>query len=246
MALGHRVVDVDRGEPEASLLGHLVEPLDPGGVSVADAPDPCRPGSPGGSLQSGPGSPRRGHLLPRWSRSRPPTRPSRPPPRCTSRVASPPSSRIMLAWPPWGHVEENPVGVVPVLVERLALAGEHRECHRPRSRQPRGPGWRRCCRRPSASAPRASRARSGPRSGCQWSEPAMRAAFRAARELFADRHEPRHLGLGDLDLLPTPVGEREVRHLVVGELRKRSSAYLFAASRKNAAPFPVRAPVVFS
>ncbi len=33
--------------------------------------------------------------------------------------------------------------------------------------------------------------------------------------LGAERHEAGHLGLGDLDLLAAPIGEREVRHTVV-------------------------------
>src|SRR5262249_30262994 len=33
-------------------------------------------------------------------------------------------------------------------------------------------------------------------------------------ELGTNRHEAGHLGLGDADLLATPLGEREVRHLV--------------------------------
>ena len=52
-------------------------------------------------------------------------RPSPPAaPRCTSSVASPPSSRIMFG--PAVAELEDPVGVVPVLLERLALVGEHR------------------------------------------------------------------------------------------------------------------------
>ena len=36
-------------------------------------------------------------------------------------------------------------------------------------------------------------------------------------ELLAQRHQPRHLGLGDRDLAPPPIGERDVGDLVVGK-----------------------------
>ena len=75
---------------------------------------------------------------------------------------------------PSGPVEDL-LGAPPVLLQRLALPGEDRDalrvlgrCRsgRPRSRRPRGPGWRRCCRRPSAPRRRARPAsRSARRSG---------------------------------------------------------------------------------
>ena len=74
-------------------------------------------------------------------------------PLCTSSVASPPSSRIMfgpvLPVPSAGH-DSAAVGAPPVLLERLALPGEHRDAAPRRSPRRRGPGWRRCCRTPSA------------------------------------------------------------------------------------------------
>ena len=80
---------------------------------------------PGFSLRSG-ASPRRGPLPPRssaWRAARDPSRRARP--RWTSRVASPPSSRIMLGVAAVGPFEDL-VGVVPVLLEVLALEGEDR------------------------------------------------------------------------------------------------------------------------
>jgi hypothetical protein len=50
-------------------------------------------------------------------------------PRCSSSVASPPSSRIMLACVSVRPLEDR-VRVFPVLLERLALVGEHRRCPR--------------------------------------------------------------------------------------------------------------------
>ena len=35
-------------------------------------------------------------------------------------------------------------------------------------------------------------------------------------ELVAQRHQPRHLGLGDRDLAPPPIGEPDIGNLVVG------------------------------
>ena len=49
------------------------------------------------------------------------------------------------------------------------------------------------------------------------SEPAMRAPFSGLRlaELGAERHQPGHLGLGDVDLLAAEVGEGDVPDDVV-------------------------------
>ena len=50
----------------------------------------------------------------------------------------------------------------------------------------------------------------------------VRALQRPRRaELLAQRHQPRHLGLGDGDLAPPPIGQRNVGNLVVGEGRHR-------------------------
>ena len=51
-----------------------------------------------------------------------------------------------------------------------------------------------------------------------WRQPAMRAPASTWRcaELGAERHQSRHLGLGDGDFLAPPLGEREVLHPVVG------------------------------
>ena len=50
-------------------------------------------------------------------------------PLCTSRVASPPSSRIMFGPPPSGQ-RSDLLGAPPVLLERLALPGEDRHAGR--------------------------------------------------------------------------------------------------------------------
>jgi hypothetical protein len=49
-------------------------------------------------------------------------------------------------------------------------------------------------------------------------------------ELVAQRHQPRHLGLGDRDLLASPIGERDVGDLVIGELRHECLPWRGAAS----------------
>ena len=51
-------------------------------------------------------------------------------------------------------------------------------------------------------------------------QPTMRAPVKRLRraEFVAQRHQPRHLGLGDRDLAPAPIGERDIGDLVVGEL----------------------------
>ena len=52
-------------------------------------------------------------------------------------------------------------------------------------------------------------------------------------ELVAQRHQPRHLGLGDRDLAPAPIGERDIGDLVVGE---------FGHSGSPATSWPVTRP----
>ncbi len=50
-------------------------------------------------------------------------------------------------------------------------------------------------------------------------QPTICAPFKRLRraEFVAQRHQPRHFGLGDGDLAPPPIGERNVGNLVVGE-----------------------------
>ncbi len=47
-----------------------------------------------------------------------------------------------------------------------------------------------------------------------WSEPVIRAPLSGLRraKLLAQRHQARHLGLGDLDFLAAEIGEAEVLH----------------------------------
>jgi hypothetical protein len=55
------------------------------------------------------------------------------------------------------------------------------------------------------------------------SEPVMRAPLRlGGGELLADRHQARHLGFGDADLLAAPVGQGEIGDDVIGELFSHS------------------------
>ena len=111
---------------------------------------------------------------------------------------------------------EDPVGVVPVLGQRLALVGEHGV---PRAAMAAAAwSWveKMLHEAQRTSAPSACRVSI---STAVWmvmcSEPAMRAPSQrlGRRKLLADRHQPGHLGLGDQDFLATPVGEREVGDL---------------------------------
>ena len=79
------------------------------------------------------------------------------------------------------------------------------------------------------------------------SEPAMRAPFSGCLrgELLADRHQRRHLGLGDRDLLAAPVGEGEIGDLEIGEFR--IDLHLFSAPEmKSARTVSDASAVVFS
>ena len=114
---------------------------------------------------------------------------------------------------------EDAVRVVPVVRRASRPSRRTPACRARRWRRRRGPGSRRCCTRPSA--PRAPSACSVSISTAVWmvmcSEPAMRAPCSGCVRaiLLADRHEAGHLGLGDRDFLAAPVGEREIRDLVV-------------------------------
>ena len=123
---------------------------------------------------------------------------------------------------------EDLVGVVPVLLERLALVGEHRGPARGdggggvvlgREDVARGPadlgaeGLERLDQdgRLDRHVQRAGDA--GPVRGC------------AFGVLLADGHEAGHLGLGDRDLLAAPVGQLEIGDVVVGGFRLGSCGH---------------------
>ena len=104
LALGDRVVDVDRREEQLALLGELVEPVHAGGGLLGDAEDALgdRPATSSGSAASERRSTSRmirySSETVRSSASGEGTTPafSNSTPLWTSSVASPPSSRIML------------------------------------------------------------------------------------------------------------------------------------------------------
>jgi hypothetical protein len=57
--------------------------------------------------------------------------------------------------------------------------------------------------------------------------------------LFAGRHQPRHLLLGDGDLAPAPFGEADIFHLVVGGCgRGHESSFLERIDRNARGPSP--------
>ena len=108
LRLRHRVVDVDRREEQLARLVHLVEPVHAGRGLLGDALDALRrPGSTAAGPRPACGAARRGRRRTPRSRSSAVsgTAPaaSNSVPLCTSRVASPPSSRIMFGPPPSGH-----------------------------------------------------------------------------------------------------------------------------------------------
>ena len=109
---------------------------------------------------------------------------------------------------------EDAVGVVPVLFERSRPCKRRPACRRRRSPPRRGPGSRRCCSDAQrTSAPRASSVSMSTAVWIvMWSEPAMRAPSQRLlrRVLLADRHQRRHLRLGDGDFLAPPGGKSEV------------------------------------
>ena len=118
---------------------------------------------------------------------------------------------------------EDPVGELPVLLRRLALAGEHR-------RAPGGDGRRRVILGrddvaggpPDLGAQRPERLdQDGRLDGHVEGARDPGALERLPRGvLLADRHQRRHLALGDGDLLAPPVGERKIGHVEVGGGRR--------------------------
>ena len=124
---------------------------------------------------------------------------------------------------------EDAVRVVPVLLERLALDGEHRRAaggdggggvvlrREDVARRPADVGAERLQRLDQHRGLDGHVQRAGD----------ARALERLARaELLADRHQAGHLGLGDGDLLAAPVGERDVLDDVVGTTTHRLLLFL--------------------
>ncbi len=121
-------------------------------------------------------------------------------PRWTSMVASPPSSRIMLAFSSPGqiricwvhHQYSSSVSPFQAKTGHALRVVDGAVAARRRRRRPRGPGWRRCCTRPSAPRRRAS-TRVSIRTAV-WivmcSEPAIFARRRAACSRSSARASP--------------------------------------------------------
>ena len=113
---------------------------------------------------------------------------------------------------------EDVVGVLPIVLEALAFEGEHGDA---------GGGDRGCCvvlrRVDVAGGPADIGAERGKRldqhrglDGHVQGACDARALERLLRGIFlAHRHEPRHLGLGDVDFLAAPGGEANVLDVVV-------------------------------
>jgi hypothetical protein len=127
----------------------------------------------------------------------------------------------MLGAPPARRPIEDPVRVVPVVGERLALVREDRRAaRRDRCRRvilrridvARGPAHLRAERLQRLDQHR------GLDRHVQAAGDARAAQRLLRRELVADRHQAGHLGFGDRDLLAAPIGEREVGDLEIGEV----------------------------
>ena len=121
---------------------------------------------------------------------------------------------------------EDAVGVVPIVLEALALEGEHRDAGGGDRRRgvvlrrvdvaggPADIGAERCKRLDQ------HRGLDGHVQGAG----DARALERLLRAIFlAHRHQPRHLGLGDGDFLAAPVGEADVLDVVVHAVTLRIS-----------------------
>ena len=115
---------------------------------------------------------------------------------------------------------EDAVRVVPVLAQRLALAGEHRRAARGDGRGGMVLGREDIAGGPAhLGAERLQRLdqHRGLDGHVQRAGDARALQRLGAGVLLADRHQAGHLGLGDGDLLAAPVGERQIGDLEVGE-----------------------------
>src|SRR6266545_179954 len=213
LRLGDGVVDINGGKEKARLLCHLVEAVDARGRFLGDAPDllgdPRVPAGLGGAALLDRGEERRLLLALRVRDDR----------GVLLRADTEVDEERRVATVVEDHVGpavaefEDPVRELPVLVERLALVGED-------GRARGGEGRRRVvlsgedvARRPAhLGTERLERVdehrgldghvkRSGDAGTLQGLGPGI---------LLADRHQGRHLPLGDGDLLASPVGKKEI------------------------------------
>ena len=149
-------------------------------------------------------------------------------PLCTTSVASPPSSTISVGPLPSGHSSAS-LGAPPVLLERLALPGEHRRALRVLRRaagfgtadDDRGGGviLRRedVARHPAhvgAELGQRLDEHGGLNRHVQAAHDARAGERLLAAVLRAQRHQAGHLLLGEADLLAAELGERQILHLV--------------------------------
>ena len=108
---------------------------------------------------------------------------------------------------------EDAVRVVPVLGERFALDGEHRSAARGDRRGRMVLGRIDVARGPAhlgAQGIQGLDQHRGLNGHVQGARDARAAQRLLGRVLLADGHEPRHLGLGDLDFLAAPLGELQI------------------------------------
>ena len=151
LALRDGVVHVDRREEQLAVAVELVEAVHAGGGLLGDAADVGGDALPALRVAVHRAAEHVEHRAPLGAVRRPssPARRRRArtrTPLCTRREASPPSSRIIVGpvkSPPSATCLRGPVedalGAVPVLLDRLALPGEHRHAARVRVGVPSGP-----------------------------------------------------------------------------------------------------------
>ena len=113
---------------------------------------------------------------------------------------------------------EDAHDIIPIILERLALDREHRDVARGDRRGGMVLGREDVARRPAhfgaKLGQRLDQHRGLDRHVQRTGDPRALERLRRA-ELRAQRHQARHLGLGDLDFLAAEIGQTEVLHDIV-------------------------------
>ncbi len=219
LRLGHRIIDVDRGDLQLAALVHLVQAMHAGGGFFRHALDLRQAGRvPGlvlGELGLDGGEQHGGFLAVRLVQHRDVLLGAAAQMQQQRRVAAVVEDHVRVAVI---RPFENAVGVIPVVDQRLALDGEH-------GHAVGGDGGSGMVlgREDVAGGPAHFGAQRGQRldqhRGLDRHVQAAGDARALERlglgEFLADGHEARHLRLGDADFLAAPVGQAEVGDYVI-------------------------------